>query len=386
MITDNAVAIGADLAPAFMLTLSGRNITENISPRLIAMMMTDNRGFEADQLDITLDDSDGFLALPVRGAVLELFLGWKGSALIGKGQFTVDEIEYTGAPDTMTIRARSADFRGTMNTSREESYHDTTLGAVIEIIAKRNKLKANLAKVFANIAVQHIDQSQESDSQFLVRLAKRNGAEVSVKNGELLFLKPGSNLTASGQPIPIATVERADGDKHQFSITDRLAYSGVVARWLDTDSAKQAKQKVKLQRKSEPSTKSSPSHPNAKVSADHSIQPAGSEYLVGDVNNVLVLPTIYAAKEQAMQAAQAEWDQQQRLVAKFTINLARGNPLLYPEMPLRVRGFKSIIDQQEWTIVKLEHSLTHDGFTTKLSLEIKLSDVKYEETDSKTSP
>lgn len=86
-----------------------------------------------------------------------------------------------------------------------------------------------------------------------------------------------------------------------------------------------------------------------------------------------------------MQAAQAEWDQQQRLVAKFTISLARGNPLLYPEMPLRVKGFKSIIDQQEWTIIKLEHSLTRDGFTTKLSLEMKLSDVKYEEADNSAS-
>ncbi|MCK2182369.1 phage late control D family protein, partial [Hafnia paralvei] len=86
MITAMPIAAGADITPAFMLTLGGDDITANLSHRLLSLTMTDNRGFEADQLDIELDDSDGQLAMPARGAVLSLFLGWKGSALIGKGQ------------------------------------------------------------------------------------------------------------------------------------------------------------------------------------------------------------------------------------------------------------------------------------------------------------
>jgi phage protein D len=123
---------GSALAPDFMLMLESRDITGNISNRLIQLTMTDNRGFEADQLDIELDDSDGLVQLPVRGAVLTLFLGWKDSALVGKGSFTVDEVEHRGAPDTVTIRARSADFRGSLNSRREESWHDKTLGQIVE--------------------------------------------------------------------------------------------------------------------------------------------------------------------------------------------------------------------------------------------------------------
>lgn len=74
-----------------------------------------NRGFEADQLDLELDDADGKIVLPRRGAVITLALGWKGQPLFPKGAFTVDEIEHTGAPDRLTIRARSADFRETLN-------------------------------------------------------------------------------------------------------------------------------------------------------------------------------------------------------------------------------------------------------------------------------
>ncbi|MFP1451826.1 hypothetical protein ACLB1N_05165 [Escherichia coli] len=74
------------------------DITQNFSDRLIGLTMTDNRGFEADQLDIALDDTDGLVELPPRGASLTLWLGWQGSALVNKGSFTVDEIEHRGAP------------------------------------------------------------------------------------------------------------------------------------------------------------------------------------------------------------------------------------------------------------------------------------------------
>lgn len=103
---------GSTLTPDYMLMLDSRDITGNISDRLMSMTLTDNRGFEADQLDIELNDADGQVGLPVRGAVLTVYIGWKGFALVCKGKFTVDEVEHRGAPDVVTIRARSADFRG----------------------------------------------------------------------------------------------------------------------------------------------------------------------------------------------------------------------------------------------------------------------------------
>ncbi|HAK4311246.1 TPA: phage late control D family protein, partial [Salmonella enterica] len=126
---------GSTLTPDYMLMLDSRDITGNISDRLMSMTLTDNRGFEADQLDIELNDADGQVGLPVRGAVLTVYIGWKGFALVCKGKFTVDEVEHRGAPDVVTIRARSADFRGTLNSRREGSWHDTTLGAIVKAIA-----------------------------------------------------------------------------------------------------------------------------------------------------------------------------------------------------------------------------------------------------------
>ncbi len=377
-ITGLPVQAGAQIAPDFMLTVNAKDVTANIRDRLISLTLTDNRGFDADQLDLELDDADGQLAMPVRGAVIKLFLGWKGQPLIGKGEFTVDEVEHHGAPDTMTIRARSVDFRGTLNSRREVSYHDTTLGAVVTQIAERNSLKAVLADGFAAQAVSHIDQTQETDTKFLTRLASLYGAVAAIKAGKLLFLRPGSGVTASGRPIPEMTVTRQDGDRHTFSIADRGAYTGVTASWLHTKDPKP--KKVKVKRKSKEKHLRALEHPAAKkkkTTATKTPEAREGDYLAGTEDNVFALTTVYATKAAAMRAAKAKWDKLQRGVAEFSLTLAMGRADLFPETPVKVSGFKAVIDAQPWLISKVTHSLSGSGYTTALDFEVLLSDVEY---------
>ncbi len=87
---------GSTLTPDYMLMLDSRDITGNISDRLMSMTLTDNRGFEADQLDIELSDADGQVGLPIRGAVLTVYIGWKGFARYAKGNLPLMRLN-TGA-------------------------------------------------------------------------------------------------------------------------------------------------------------------------------------------------------------------------------------------------------------------------------------------------
>lgn len=87
---------GSTLTPDYMLMLDSRDITGNISDRLMSMTLTDNRGFEADQLDIELNDADGQVGLPIRGAVLTVYIGWKGFAWYAKGNLPLMRLN-TGA-------------------------------------------------------------------------------------------------------------------------------------------------------------------------------------------------------------------------------------------------------------------------------------------------
>ena len=180
------------------------------------------------------------------------------------------------------------------------------------------------------------------------------------------------------------TIERRYGDRHQFAIADRAAYTGVTAKWLHTKDPKPQKQRVKLKRKPKPQHLRALQHPKAKpVTAKKTAakpkEAREGEYMTGEADNVFAITTVYASKAQAMRAALAKWDKLQRGVAEFSISLAMGRADLYPETPVAVKGFKRVIDEQAWTITKVTHSLSDSGYTTALELEVKLSDVEYEE-------
>jgi phage protein D len=136
----------ANAVPAFRLTVDGNDIAQLISPRLMNLELTDNRGIEADQLSITLSDHDGLLAIPPKGATLRLWLGWSDTGLVDKGTYTVDETEHSGAPDVLSIRARSADLRTGLKTKRECSWSNTTLGEVLGAKATDSAVRAHQAK------------------------------------------------------------------------------------------------------------------------------------------------------------------------------------------------------------------------------------------------
>ncbi|MDD7876081.1 phage late control D family protein [Klebsiella pneumoniae] len=349
--------------PAFRIVIEGKDATQTLDKRLLGMTLTDNRGFEADQLDLELDDADGLVIMPRRGAVISLALGWKGEPLYSKGKFTVDEIEHSGSPDRLTIRARSADFRETLNVRREKSWHKTTVGDVVKDIAARHNLKVAIGNDVAAMALDHLDQTNESDASFLMKLARQYGAIASVKDGNLLFIRQGQGKTASGKPLPVITITRKDGDSHRFSLADRGAYTGVIAHWLHTrEPEKKETAKVKRRRRT-----TKPKEPEAKQ----------GDYLVGTDENVLVLNRTYANRSNAERAAKMNWERLQRGLAAFSLQLAEGRADLYTEMPVKVSGFKQPIDDAEWTITTLTHTVNPDsGFTTSIELEVKIDDLE----------
>ncbi|MDT7422637.1 phage late control D family protein [Citrobacter freundii] len=349
-------------SPAFSIVIEGKDVTTVLDTRLMSLTLTDNRGFEADQLDLELDDADGQIALPRRGAVIQLALGWKGQSLFPKGAFTVDEIEHSGAPDRLTIRARSADFRETLNTRREKSWHQTTVGEVVKEIAARHNLKVALGKDLTDKALDHLDQTNESDASFLMKLARQYGAIASVKDGNLLFIRQGQGRTASGKPLRVITITRKAGDGHRFTLADRGAYTGVIASWMHTREPRK-KETTSVKRRRRKAT--APKEPEAKQ----------GDYLVGTDENVLVLNRTYANRSNAERAAKMQWERLQRGIASFSLQLAEGRADLYTEMPVKVTGFKQPIDDAEWTITTLTHSVSADnGFTTSMELEVKIDE------------
>ncbi|WP_421246821.1 phage late control D family protein [Aeromonas sanarellii] len=360
---------GADhKAPAYQLLVDGTDVSATIRPRLGGMTITDNRGFNADTIDIELDDSDGQLAMPRRGARLRALIGWQGQPLVDKGEFTIDEVEHSGTPDKLMIRGKSADLRGSLNKLRQTSYHQQTVGSIVDAIAQRHGLTPACAEGLKGMLIDHIDQQNESDPAFLTRLAGQCGALTTIKSGRLLFIGQGKGLTASGKPLPSVTITRQDGDLHRFAVADRDAYTGVVANWHDPKKATTEGSALKRKRKTKPK-------PEQALPSDTSVDKEGRELLIGDSENVKVLRHIYANQTNALRAARAEWERLQRGVAEFEITLATGRPELYPEQPTTVRGFKPQIDEANWVLTRVVHNLTNSGYTNNINLEVAIDDL-----------
>lgn len=223
--------------PLYRISVDGVDITGTVQGRLVSLTHTDNRGFEADQVDLLLDDTDGRLSLPPRGAEVRVAFGWEAAGVVDKGSYNVDEIEHGGTPDILTIRARSADLRGGLNTQRERSWHDVKLSDIVCTIADECDLKPSIGGRLAEQVIDHLDQTNETAANLLTRLGRQFDAIATVKNGRLLFMPMAGGLSASGKPLPPVVITRQSGDQHRFSIADRDTYSGVKALYHDIDGA-----------------------------------------------------------------------------------------------------------------------------------------------------
>lgn len=343
--------------PALNVLMGGKALTV-LDEKLISLELTDNRGFNADELTISIDDSQGDIALPPRGAELSVSLGWQGEPLIYKGIYVVDEVSHSGPPDRIDITARSADFRDEFNVKREVSWHDVTVERIVSAIAHRYKLKPIISEQLMNAEIDHADQTQESDMSFLTRMADILGAIATVKNGCLLFILPGGGVSANGKALPEFAITRSSGDRHSFRIADRDAYTGVQAYWLDLNFGKKKKVTVRKRKKI---TEKKPRSSSRE-----------GDYIAGEDGNVFVLRTTYSSEIAAQRAAAAKWQQLQRGAAEFNLTLAYGRADLYPEMHGTVAGFKEAIDNQDWIIAKATHSIDDNGFQTRLELEAKI--------------
>lgn len=343
--------------PALNVLIGGKALTV-LDEKLISLELTDNRGFNADELTISVDDSQGDIALPPRGAELSVSLGWQGEPLIYKGIYIVDEVSHSGPPDRIDITARSADFRDEFNVKREVSWHDVTVERIVSAIAHRYKLKPIISEQLMNAEIDHADQTQESDMSFLTRMADILGAIATVKNGCLLFILPGGGVSANGKALPEFVITRSSGDRHSFRIADRDAYTGVQAYWLDLDFGKKKKVTVRKRKKT---TEKKPRSSSRE-----------GDYIAGEDGNVFVLRTTYSSELAAQRAAAAKWQQLQRGAAEFNLTLAYGRADLYPEMHGTVTGFKEAIDNQDWIIAKATHTIDDGGFKTQLELEAKI--------------
>jgi phage protein D len=258
--------------------------------------------------------------------------------LVDKGRFKFDEVSWQGPPDVLTIRARSADLTDAFRIRRERKWKATTVGGVLQQIARDNGLQANVAPELAGKPVKVLAQDQRSDAAMLRFLGRRHDAVATVKAGRLIFSPIGKGTTASGRRLPAFSITRQSGDSYSWQRAARESeFAGVEARWHDQEKGERKTVKVDGEGKGKPKR----------------------------------LRRTFHSEDDAQAAAEAESKRVKRAAATFDLTLAYGDAELYPEQKGAVAGFKPSIDATTWLVAEVSHTLdASGGFRTKLQLEL----------------
>ncbi|OKH88091.1 contractile injection system protein, VgrG/Pvc8 family [Thalassospira sp. TSL5-1] len=321
------------MTPAYQIIADNIDVTATLAKYLNSLRIVDKTGIEADECEIELCAPEETIHLPRRGVRLQVLIGYDGN-LVDKGTFIVDQVGESGPPDRITISGCSADFQGAFKVQREESYSDKTLGEILTTIAKRQNLIPAIEDGLSAIVISHIDQTNESDLNFLTRLGKDYDAIATVKAGRLLFTPVGYTKTISGIALPTAKISRSDNVSHRFEISDREStYTGVRAKWRD-----QAANKTRYS-------------------------------TAGEGENWKTLKRDFPNAITAYHSARAEWARMQRGQQSINLQLANGNPAIHAGQPLQLQGWRQEITAVKWITGEVTHELSDGGFVTSFGAE-----------------
>lgn len=328
------------VSPSYRISANDADITAKIRERFVSLRLVDESGVESDTLEIVLADHDPLnrIQRPPAGAELELWIGYDGDAT-RMGLFVSDEFERTGWPCEVTLRARAAVYDQTpkgkadLQTQKSRSWaNGTTIGAMVQKIAKEHGMQAAVSAEMAKISLPHFDQQSESDLSFLLRILKNYDAIVKPSGGKLVVVKRGASQTVSGEDLPTVTIDATELSDFQMNVSERESPGTVVAYWHSTRQSKR------------------------------------TEIKVGSGDPVKRIRHYFPTQQAAKQAAQAELDKRERGQSKFSASMP-GRPDLVAEGRLNVTGFGASDVDGEWLIKRVQHEISDRGYICRIDCE-----------------
>jgi phage protein D len=194
------------MRPSFSITANGNDITGSLSERLVSLEVVDTVDETSDSLTIVLEDTTGTLALPKSGARLEVAIGYNGQNT-RLGAFVVDDVQIEGPPDTIVVTCSSTPFvegqggSASFTSRKTRSWDGKTIGDIVQTIAGECNLEAVVDETLEGVTIPHIDQLGESDSNLLIRIARRFGAVLKPADGRLVVAAEQGGRTTSGQAL-----------------------------------------------------------------------------------------------------------------------------------------------------------------------------------------
>lgn len=185
---------------AVTITFDGTDITEDIKPYFLSLTYTDDEDASADDLKISIQDRDGVWMEDWLTEAVEAAAGgklsisavitpenWTNRAALKTGAFELDSVDASGPPATVTVNATglafSANIRQTKKSKAWESY---TLSGIAKEIAAGAGMGC-FYESDADPSYDRVEQTQQSDIDFLKKLCEDAGISIKATDGNLVL-------------------------------------------------------------------------------------------------------------------------------------------------------------------------------------------------------
>ena len=222
----------------FSVTVAGTNITAPLLPVLIQMTVTDNVGTHSDTANLEIDDTDGRIMLPQKGAPVIIALGWDGGGVRVVFTGTVDEVKSSGSRSAgrkINITAKGMDTTKKPKQNQQRHFDNATIRDILTQSGRTAGItEINIDPSLADLARVYFDMRDESFIHAGERLAREIGGNFRIQGNTATLSKRGGGYTAF--------VRAVWGDNlHSWDIAPdlgRTQFGEVAARWYDKREAK----------------------------------------------------------------------------------------------------------------------------------------------------
>lgn len=213
--------------PFIAALVNGSPVKAGFYNRLISATIVDNAEGTADTCDLLFDDKDNSVEIPASGASIALLFGNRPEGAVKMGLFKIERPGIKGGPQGEFVRlsGQSAEFSESLKEPLDEHFDDQSAGDIVRELASRHGYSAKVSERFDGIKMPYMARNNQSSVDFLSRLARRTGAQFSIKDGKFLFLERGI--------LSAITINKSECESWDFSVEPRPANAKTEAGWYD---------------------------------------------------------------------------------------------------------------------------------------------------------
>lgn len=352
------MANGRRVSPA--VKFNGKNVSTSLAYYLKSMTYEDPASGESDTISIDLHNIGmrwlGAWA-PVQGDEVEagaLFRGFAGAdkSAVNFGTFVLDDVEYSGGPLSLKIGAISQPATtGFTATKRTFTWTEIQLKDIAQKIA--DKYKMTLVYEAGDVAVQSIEQDDQTDSDFLKELCEKYSFALKIFNNKIVIF----DTAVYEAKTPIVTLTRSSWIGDSWSYHSELDGKYEACEISYTDPKNNTDIKVRV---GKPPSYASEGGEAKKVGTAN----GGTQTM--DTVRCLYLNEKCDSEAEARQKALAALNEANRGITTLSGDIP-ANPKIFSTSVVAVSGM-GVIDGN-YFVKKMILTLDHSGGTTQ-SLEL----------------